>query len=189
MCHADEMLYIGEAVPFRTGECHVSTPSTFSSLNAGECWDIPRLGIGSWTSESPQLDPLRLPLAELSEANVNFCSESESDRDLNHQHTCFECYDTFSRARDLEIHSKRTGHKTYRCSHVGCGKSYARRDVYARHVSTHNPAVHRCTVCPKVFKRKDNLSAHLRNMHSNDCQSDSRGLVVQIHSVDLGRCS
>lgn len=83
---------------------------------------------------------------------------------------CWECKRNFGNLRALDKHTQQTLHKAWTCSEAYCDKSYARRDTFLRHRSTHKSNGHRCSVCfkqgkNKVFKRKDHWREHIRSCH------------------------
>lgn len=84
--------------------------------------------------------------------------------------SCRECPLKFENACSLEDHGKATGHHIFACPVPGCDRTYPRRDTWSRHKKTHE-AIFTCEVCPqgyykRTFKRKDHLTAHMRNRHA-----------------------
>ncbi|KAK4553165.1 hypothetical protein LTR86_009695 [Recurvomyces mirabilis] len=98
-----------------------------------------------------------------------------------HLHKCTVCSQTFSTLQDLEQHAKTKYHRLYVCGIKGCSKSYYRRDVYVRHKNTHRRANdHGCPLCSKpgerkTFSRRDHLTQHIRNCHSDQAYPESCG--------------
>lgn len=83
---------------------------------------------------------------------------------------CLQCSRTFSKALLLDAHAKEQRHQAYRCG--DCNKRYLRQSTLARHRATaHEPrSAHRCGRCstssnPKLFRRRDHLQQHLREVH------------------------
>lgn len=96
---------------------------------------------------------------------------------------CAECEYPFPTSQALEDHARARTHQAYACNALNCGRSYSRRDTYARHRATHKGFdAHVCEHCPigtkrKVFKRRDHLIQHVRNCHPAEsprrCRSES----------------
>jgi hypothetical protein len=105
--------------------------------------------------------------------------------EVSQQLKCSECSKTFSNLRTLDKHTQSTSHKAWRCREPGCWKSYARRDTFLRHRSTHSDNSHTCLDClrdgkKKAFKRKDHLSEHIRSCHPK-CNDGTRSVLVLCH--------
>lgn len=127
----------------------------------------------------------------IEEAEAQGIQSPTSDRTIEHAHdeisrapVCSECHQAFGTLRALDKHTQSTSHKAWTCSAKGCGKSYARRDTFLRHRSTHKDSNHSCITClmagkQKVFKRKDHLREHMRNCHSRD--ADNLRSVIPKH--------
>lgn len=83
-------------------------------------------------------------------------------------HRCKVCQRCFDNEYLLEDHARLSNHQIYVCDVPGCFKSYCRRDVLRRHVATHTRLEISCPFCSnhkRLFKRKDNLSQHVRTRH------------------------
>lgn len=102
-------------------------------------------------------------------------SVSSTDSDYSPEHEgasqyCWQCNRKFDSFLSLDKHARQSLHKAWRCPEPDCSKTYARRDVFLRHRSTHRDGGHRCLVCrknklQKQFKRKDHLKEHIRSCH------------------------
>lgn len=82
---------------------------------------------------------------------------------------CAECNEQFRTSQNLESHARAAKHQAYVCKE--CKKGFPRRDTFVRHAAMHRPSgVHTCQICQSnnketVFKRKDHLHQHERNIH------------------------
>lgn len=79
---------------------------------------------------------------------------------------CKMCSKCFGYASVLSEHVASVhGGDRYTCEH--CSITYTRRPSLFRHLQTvhKNPNGHTCSVCGKVFRRKDNLKSHTRRKH------------------------
>lgn len=83
---------------------------------------------------------------------------------------CLECSRTFSKALLLDAHAKDQRHQAYRCGE--CDKRYLRQSTLARHRATVHTSrsAYQCGRCstsssPKLFRRRDHLQQHLREVH------------------------
>ena len=66
----------------------------------------------------------------------------------------------------------------WQCEEEGCGQSFTRRSVLARHARTKHGVELRteegytcadiCNTCPRTFKRMDHLIAHVKADHDAD---------------------
>lgn len=128
--------------------------------------------LASRTSTNTTLESAQTLDRRVTDGMVN---NPSSDRPLTSpqdgsQYICGPCGSSFATSHELEQHAKTTLHKAYVCAEAGCAKGYARRDTYARHLATHRNIEHVCTHCVhvhKAFKRKDHLTQHLLNSHSD----------------------
>jgi hypothetical protein len=105
-------------------------------------------------------------------------TETECSNEDEQRHVCQECNKLFRNFQELDQHARRTPHRAWKCAEEFCGKTYARRDTFLRHRTTHKAKCHSCPVCPrlnkqKVFKRKDHLREHIRNCHSKRREATS----------------
>nr|POE47617.1 isoform 3 of transcription factor sp1 [Quercus suber] len=80
------------------------------------------------------------------------------------------CGQWFETLEALERHTRSSLHRAYVCPTPNCGKSFYRRDSFARHKSQHTASESfACLQCPKAFKRKDHLEQHMKNIHDLSC--------------------
>lgn len=110
--------------------------------------------------------------AKLSKASNRECLQDDDIQRL----MCSECGRDFDNLQGLNRHTMSSQHKAWRCQELGCGKTYARRDTFLRHRTTHTDSGHTCNVCAdndkhKMFKRKDHLKEHMRNCHPHSAES------------------
>ncbi|MCJ1346085.1 hypothetical protein MMC31_004297 [Peltigera leucophlebia] len=83
--------------------------------------------------------------------------------------TCMECSQSFKHAYLLHHHCRDESHAAFMCK---CGERFTGSGVLSRHVKTNRPEPQKYT-CPhcksrrggKSFKRKDNLTQHIRGYH------------------------
>lgn len=113
------------------------------------------------------------------------CSQDENWQQL----ACSECLRDFANLSALDRHTQSTLHKAWRCFEAGCGKTYARRDTFLRHRTTHRDDAlsHVCLACSKikkrkVFKRKDHLRDHMRKCHPKVADSRRQVFLLLVHS-------
>lgn len=69
---------------------------------------------------------------------------------------------------ETESLSQKKEKNPLKCDFLNCGKTFPYASDLKRHAATHNKKEgFTCSVCQKIFTRKDNLTAHER-IHSND---------------------
>jgi hypothetical protein len=129
----------------------------------------------------PELDTPLIKSEPLAIASYS-CDTDHAPEEETQRLECFACGKTFSHLRALDKHTRSLAHKAWRCREPGCGKSYARRDTFLRHRSTHSDNSHACLDClrdgkKKAFKRKDHLSEHIRSCHPK-CNDGTRSVLV-----------
>jgi hypothetical protein len=91
---------------------------------------------------------------------------------------CHDCPDLkgFATSQGLADHAQLTKHRPYKCMGRGCGKTFDRRDTFARHMRTHNQS-HVCKNCEREFKRKDHLKKH--RCHRSSLQAAKPNLPLK----------
>ncbi|KPP64853.1 zinc finger protein PLAGL2-like [Scleropages formosus] len=79
-----------------------------------------------------------------------------------------------------------TGDKVFRCFQPRCTKAFVSKYKLLRHMATHSPQKnHRCSVCEKMFHRKDHLKNHLQT-HDPNKESFRCGDCGKLYHTKLG---
>lgn len=83
--------------------------------------------------------------------------------DLNVEHKCHYCEETFISNSDLEWHIRtHKGQKSYICNE--CMRAFSRKQHLIKHMRTHTgEKPYSCNECMKSFSQKGNLNIHMRS--------------------------
>ncbi|KAJ1954987.1 hypothetical protein EC988_002133 [Linderina pennispora] len=138
------------------------------------------------------------------------CPMAFSKKSQLHAHTskhtgeppykCSECGHGYMHPSQLKRHRmKHSTQDTYRCAVGACTQTFATWSALQTHMKSHKPEPIACAECHEEFKKRHQLTAHMRKCHGDtsvlvcpydECgrlYSDAKGLNAHVSAVHLGR--
>eukprot|EP00808_Paulinella_micropora_P006899 g34819.t1 len=101
--------------------------------------------------------------------------EHELSHEISHPFACHKCGVTYRHRKTLARHMQKlhsmnnNAPLAVKCSEDGCGKTFARRDVYLSHLdNVHSTSRFLCGECGKSLSSKRSLMNHVARLHKRE---------------------